>query len=105
MRIRMATLLLTVALPLSADARLRCPDWESLGPQDKAASVEGMIEDHLSSNKSKRYTSANRVEMRRCLEANLSRIVDDIDDRCSRSSRSQDPVDDVFDTWLLSCVD
>jgi hypothetical protein len=43
--------------------------------------------------------------MRRCLEANLSRIVDDIDDRCSRSSRSQDPVDDVFDTWLLSCVD
>ena len=104
MRIWMLTGLLLLALPATAGARLRCPDWQALGPDEKPASVKAMIEGHLSSNKSKRYTSANRVSIRRCLEASVGRIVDDIDDQCSRSNRSGDPVDDVFDSYLLSCV-
>jgi len=96
--------LLALMCPTAASARMRCPDWEKLGPAEKSQSVEGMIEGHLSSNKSQRYTNANRVSMRRCLEANVGRIVDDIDDACSRSERSQDPVDDTFDRYLLSCV-
>jgi hypothetical protein len=97
--------LLVLVLPSVALARMRCPDWAKLGPDQKVASVEGMVEGHLSSNKSQRYTNANRISIRRCLEANLSRIVDDIDNECSRSDRSQDPVDDTFDRYLLSCVD
>jgi hypothetical protein len=97
--------LLVLVLPTVGMARMRCPDWEKLGPEAKVESVEGMIEGHLSSNKSQRYTNANRVSIRRCLEANVSRIVDDIDDECSRSGRSRDPVDDTFDRYLLSCVD
>ena len=96
--------LLVVALPAPGLARLRCPAWEDLDAEAKRVSVEGMIEGHLSSNKSQRYTSANRVAIRRCLEANVGRIVDDIDYECSRSNRSQDPVDDTFDRYLLSCV-
>jgi hypothetical protein len=42
--------------------------------------------------------------MRRCLEANIGLIIDDIDGQCSSSKRSADPVDDVFDSYLLSCV-
>ena len=83
---------------------MRCPDWQGLGPDEKVASVKAMIEGHLSSNKSQRYTSANRVAMRRCLEANVTLIIDDIDDQCSSGQRSSDPVDDVFDGYLLSCV-
>ena len=105
MRIWMLTILLAVAFPLAAEARLSCKAWQALSPEDKATSVEGMIEGHLSSNKSQRYTSANRVRIRRCLESNLGLIVDDIDDRCGRRDRSADPVDDTFDKWLLSCVD
>jgi hypothetical protein len=105
MRTCLIVLLLALASPAAAGERLRCPDWEKLGPAQKATRVNGMIEGHLSSNKSQRYTNANRVEMRRCLEANAGRIVDDIDDACGRSNRSQDPVDDTFDTYLLSCVD
>jgi hypothetical protein len=100
----MVTGLLVLALPVAAGARLRCPDWQDLGPDQKVASVEAMIEGHLSSNKSKRYTSANRVAMRRCLEASVGRIIDDIDNECSSGQRSGDPVDDVFDRYLLSCV-
>lgn len=58
----------------------------------------------LTSNKSKRFTNANRVAMRRCLEANVRRLVDGIDNECSSDTRSGDPVDDVFDGYLLSCV-
>ena len=104
MRVWVITGLLALALPVAAGARMRCPDWQALGPDQKVASVEAMIESHLSSNKSKRYTSANRVAMRRCLEANVGRIIDDIDEECSRGNRSSDPVDDVFDIYLLSCV-
>jgi hypothetical protein len=104
MRYWLLTGLLVLALPLAVGARMRCPDWQALGPDEKVASVEGMIEGHLSSNKGKRFTSENRIAMRRCLEANVGRIVDDIDDECNSGQRSSDPVDDVFDRYLLSCV-
>lgn len=105
MRSGLIVLLLVLIFPAAGAARLRCPDWEKLGTGEKRASITGMIDGHLSSEKNQRYTHANRVAMRRCLEANTSRIVDDIDDACSRSNRSQDPVDDTFDTYLLSCID
>ena len=105
MRVWVITGLLALALPVAAGARMRCPDWQALGPDEKVASVEAMIEGHLSSNKSKRFTSENLIAMRRCLEANVQRIVDDIDNECSSGARSSDPVDDVFDSYLLSCVD
>jgi hypothetical protein len=104
MRVWLLLGLIALALPLAAGARLRCPDWQKLGPDQKVASVEAMIDGHLSSNKSKRFTSANRVAIRRCLEGNVGRIIDDIDDACSSGKRSSDPVDDVFDKYLLSCV-
>ena len=104
MRAWVMTGLLVLALPIAVGARMRCPDWQALGPDQKVASVEAMIEGHLSSNKSKRFTSENLVAMRRCLEANVGRIIDDIDDQCGSGRRSSDPVDDVFDSYLLSCV-
>jgi hypothetical protein len=104
MRVWLMTGLLALAVPIAAGARMGCPDWQDLGADQKVASVKAMIEGHLSSNKSQRFTSANRVAIRRCLEANVGRIVDDIDGQCSASKRSADPVDDVFDSYLLSCV-
>lgn len=96
--------LLLLALPAAAGARLRCNDWEALSPEQKVAAVADMIDGHLTSNKNQRFTSANRTRMKRCLEGLMDQIVDDIDEACQRSSRSKDPVDDVFDKYLLSCV-
>ena len=98
------TILGLLALPAAATARMKCGAWQGQAPEEKASAVRGMIDGHLSSNKSQRYTSANRVAMRRCLEANVDRIIDDIDDACSRRDRGSDPVDDTFDRYLLSCV-
>jgi hypothetical protein len=82
----MAATLLSLALPISTEARLRCPGSMALGPEEKVARVEGMIQRYHTSNKSKRYTSGNRVAMRRCLEGNVDRIIDDIDDGCAAAA-------------------
>ena len=64
-----------------------------------------MISGHLSNQKSKHFTSENRVAMRRCLRGYVPRIIDDIDDACYDSRKGGlGAVDDVFDRYLLSCV-
>jgi hypothetical protein len=96
---------LLLASPAVAAADLSCSEWRRLGPEQKAASVQGMIEGHLGSNAGKRFTSENKAAMRRCLSDFAPRIVDDMDDVCS-DVRTAGPgaIDDVFDRYLLSCV-
>jgi hypothetical protein len=64
-----------------------------------------MIEGHLGSNAGKRFTSENKAAMRRCLNDLADRMLDEIDDACAET-RTAGPgaVDDVFDRYLLSCV-
>lgn len=104
MRSWLVVLALLLAHPAAGADRLSCQDWERLGPAEKTTSVQAMIERHLSSDKRKRFTDTNPVKLRRCLEANLRSIADDIDGACAESNRSQDPVDDTFDGYLMSCV-
>jgi hypothetical protein len=104
MRRWMFVLALLLAHPAASAPRMDCQDWERLSPAEKPASVQEMIERHLSSDKRKRFTDTNPVNLRRCLEANLQSIIDDVDGACAESNRSQDPVDDTFDGYLMSCV-
>ena len=105
MRIGLIVGLLVMALPAAGLARMDCPDWKHLDKDGKNAAIADMIEGHLTSNKSQRYTSANRVAIGRCLNANVGRMTDDMDHECSSSGRSQDPIDDTFDRYLLSCIE
>ena len=82
-----------------------CPRWRRLDAEAKRSEIEGMIAGHLSSNASKKYTSENKVVMRRCLNAFVPQIVEEIDQACTdRPGASAEYVDDLFDRYLLSCI-
>lgn len=82
-----------------------CPRWRRLDPAAKLADVDGMISGHLESNASKKYTSENKVVIRRCLKAFVPQIVEEIDQAClDRPGASAEFVDDIFDRYLLSCI-
>jgi len=82
-----------------------CPQWRRLGPEAKRSDIEGMIEGHLNSNASKKYTSENKAAIRRCLKAFVPQIVEEIDQACTdRPGANAEYVDDIFDHYLLSCI-
>jgi len=82
-----------------------CSGWLQLGDDEKRAAIERMIDGHLSSNVGRKFTSENKVAMRRCLEEFVPRIRDDFDDFCSKGMRSgKNDLDDIFDRYFLSCV-
>jgi hypothetical protein len=84
---------------------MECSDWGRLDDDQKTAAIERMIEGHLSSNVGRKFTSENTTAMRRCLEEFVPRIRDDFDDACSKGKRTgKSDLDDIFDRYLLSCV-
>lgn len=96
-----ATLLLWPGLAAAVD----CADWRRMTPEQKDAKVAAMIESHLNSNVSKRYTSENLVAMRRCLQDFAPEIRDQFDGACAQgSAASLGALDEIFDRHLLSCV-
>ena len=95
---------LILAGPVSALAG-DCPRWNRLGPAGRSSEVEGMIAAHMESNNSKKYTSVDKVKIRRCLREFVPQIVEQIDQACTdRPGGNDEYVDDVFDKYLLSCV-
>jgi len=104
MRATISILLLLVAGALPAAAS-DCPAWLRLDAGARRDEVDGMISGHLSSNTSKKYTSENKVAIRRCLNAFVPRIVEEIDQACADRPRGNaEYVDDLFDRYLLSCI-
>jgi hypothetical protein len=82
-----------------------CQYWNRLPPADRITEIESMINGHLESNTSRKYTSENKANMRRCLREFIPQIVEQIDQACAdRPGASDDYVDDIFDKFLLSCI-
>ena len=80
-----ATLLLAllVALLLAEPAlAMSCRDWERLGPQQRAASVEHMIQSAVSGSGGRSYR-VNRDAIARCLGASSRDIEYAFDGVCS----------------------
>jgi hypothetical protein len=89
----------------TAGATTDCVSWRKIGDDVKRERIQGMIAQHMNSNVSKRYTSEHRVSMQSCLRGFVDQIVEDFDATCSdRRGGSADLLDDVFDRYLLSCV-
>jgi hypothetical protein len=105
MRASLLSLLIVLAWTPPAAAAGDCRYWSRLDPETRRTDVGGMITSHMTSNSSKRYTSANRVAIQRCLRGFVDQIVEDIDAACAdRPDASAEYVDDIFDRYLLSCV-
>ena len=82
-----------------------CRRWNRLDPAAKSSDIEGMITAHLESNNSKKYTSPDKVAIRRCLREFVPQIVEQVDQACAdRPGGNAEYVDDIFDRYLLSCV-
>ena len=82
-----------------------CQNWNRLPPAARSSDIEGMINAHMTSNNSKKYTSVDKVAIRRCLRDFVPRIVEEIDQACTdRPGGNAEFVDDIFDKFLLSCV-
>jgi hypothetical protein len=89
----------------AAAAAADCRGWLRLDAEGRRAEVGGMINGHLSSHASKRYTSENRVAIQRCLKGFVGEIVEEIDAACEeRPNANAEYVDDIFDRYFLSCI-
>jgi len=103
MRMIVAIVALALASPAAAD-KVSCGGWKRLGSEQKVDHIYGVIETHLNSNRSKSFTSEHNSRMRRCLQDFTPRIVLDYDDACSEGRITREGLDDIFDGYLLSCV-
>jgi hypothetical protein len=82
-----------------------CTSWRKIDDDVKRERIEAIISHHMNSNVSKRYTSEHRVAMQSCLQGFVGQIVAEFDATCSdRPGANAEVLDDVFDRFLLSCV-
>lgn len=96
--------LLVLAFPSAALAG-DCQYWNRLAPAARTSDVERMIEGQLASNASKKYTSENKANIRRCLRDFIPQIIEQIDQACAdRPGGNAEFVDNIFDKFLLSCI-
>ena len=97
---------LGLALVLASTASaIECQDWTRLAGASKAGVVRELIEERLASDVAQRYTSANRVAIRACLQPYVPRIVAEFDGICAEGmSAAMNALDEAFDGYFLSCV-
>ena len=89
----------------SAANALDCAGWKRLTLEQQTAKVNSMIDGHLNSNVGRRYTSENIPRMRRCLNEFRDDIREDFDGACAQGhSAAKNALDQIFDTYFLSCV-
>ena len=104
MRKILATGLLLLASAEVANAT-NCVSWRKISAEGKRERVAGMISSHMSSHVTRRYTSENRVAMQGCLRQFADQIGEEFDAFCAeRPGGSAEMLDDIFDRYLLSCV-
>ena len=81
-----------------------CREWTRLGPDEKEATVLGMIDDALRSNRGREFR-VNREAIGRCLRENTAEMVVAFDDVCSDSRKAgMDAIREVFKTYVWSCA-
>ncbi len=94
-----------VALLLAEPAlAMSCRNWDRLGPQQRAAAVEHMIQSAVSGSGGRSYR-VNRDAIARCLEANSRDIEYAFDDVCSDSrTAGMNAIRTTFKDFIWSCV-
>ncbi len=105
-KITVIRLVIVISFLLAAPVAgaIECEEWQRLGP-GKEARIRQMIDERLSSNQGGRYTSANRVSMRQCLNRFVPDIEAQFDGTCAEGMEaSMNALDEIFDKYFLSCV-
>ena len=96
---------LLAALLLAEPARaMSCSQWEGLGPQQKAAAVEQMIQSAVSGSGGRSY-KVDRGAITRCLRASSRNIEYDFDGVCGDPrTAGMNAIRTTFKDFIWSCV-
>lgn len=102
LRLLLPLVLALAALPADAN---NCVSWRKLAPEARSERVEATISSHVKSHVSRRYTSENRAAIQSCLRKFAEQIADKFTAACDeRPGGSAEYLDDIFDRYLLSCI-
>ncbi len=102
---RIAGLALVAALLVPAGAgATNCRTWQRLGPDQKSAQVERMIQRTISGSGGRAYR-VQRGSVERCLRGAARDIEYEFDDACSDPrSAGMNALDRIFKKYVWSCV-
>jgi hypothetical protein len=99
-----ATSVVSALLALDSAAATTCDRWRKLDVDEKATTVQRMIDDALSGNRGRSY-EVNRDAIARCLRSRADEMATAFDDVCSSSrTASKQAIREMFDTYVWSCV-
>ena len=94
-------LLLLLARPAFA---LTCQQWGRLSPDQKAATIDRMIQSAISGSRGRSY-QVNRGAIGRCLASRARSIEYDFDDVCSDPrTAGMNALDNTFKRYVWDCV-
>jgi hypothetical protein len=102
MRAILLGLALSVVFAAPASAFLKCKSWVRLDDAGKRALLEQRIDQVLSGNVAKQY-GVNKVNLRQCMERNVSDMRAQFDGICAEGASMQ-ALNDQFDRYIWTCV-
>lgn len=83
---------------------MTCPQWERLGPEQKAAAVDRMIQSAISGSRGRSYR-VDRGAIARCLQSESLSIEYAFDDVCSDPrTAGMNAIRTTFKDYIWSCV-
>jgi hypothetical protein len=102
---RLGGLVLLVALfAASPSAAVSCKQWERMGPDQKAATLDRMITSAVTGSGGRQY-QVDRGAVGRCLEGHARSIQYDIDGACSDSrTASMQAPNKIFKDYIWNCA-
>ena len=96
---------LGIVLASGSATAIECNQWNRIPQASKAQTVEQLVGQKLTSNTGQKYTSPDRVAIRRCMKPQVPLIVEDFDGICAEGMRaSMNALDQRFMSYFLSCI-
>ena len=104
-RTLMVASLFLASFALAQPARaMSCQKWSRLGPDQKAATIEVMIDDALAGSKGRSYR-VDRHAIKRCMHDHSRAIALDFDSACSDGrTASMQALNGLFKNYIWTCV-
>jgi hypothetical protein len=103
-RIRFALLVLLLLVLAPAAQAINCKSWERLGPGQRSATVDRMIQSTVAGSGGRSYR-VDRGAVSRCLQRYAQSIAYDFDGACADpSTAGMQALNEIFKNYVWSCV-
>ncbi len=96
--------LLAVLLVADPSHAVSCGQWERMGPDEKSATVDRMIQNAVAGSGGRQY-QMDRGAVGRCLDSRAQSIQYDFDGACADSrTASMQALNKIFKDYIWTCV-